>query len=946
MPKLIYIIKNKNLLISYIAYAIFTIYSQTANAQLYDNDQAPSSVRWKQINTNNFQLIFPAEFEKTATLLAPQIDSMIYFSSQDLAIKPKKISIIFQENHLIQNGYAQLAPRKIEVYSTPGPSSDNTEWLPNLIQHELRHIAQFDKLTGNIKGPFFEQLALALYGLHVPAWYFEGDAVAIETAYSSGGRGRIPSWIMPLRTNILSKKNYSFNKNILGSFKDITSSYYLTGYVMNNYLSNQYGPDIKEKILEDMRGQLWRPFNFNSALKKHTSLSIKELYNASISQVDSIWNTEPKAHVPDLIFSTKNKFPTNYLLPQSNSSNEIFTLFQSPETTPKIIRIKDNKKETVVKIGPQLTPYFHLNNDYLVWDELRKDSRFGKQTYNVIQILDLKTKKTRSLSKKSRYYSPILTSNSDKVYFIQVDQDNLSSLSKLDILSRKSEKLIEMPIGIHLQQPSLNADESKIVAIAISKKGTNIIEFDLNSLSWEVLLAWSNQQYERPIYQGNNIIFKAHFNHIDNLYKLSVKDSSLTQLTDSRSGAFYPSLENQSNLLYNDYQHNGYKITRLKLDQLEFTPVNFEFKTPKLLDKTNPSSDNRLPIDSLHAIAVENYNPLSDLLNFHSLSVSANNFENFNNYKPGIYWMANDLLNTSQIKLGYQYDLEIEKSTFLAELIYQKYFPKFIASYQNRGQIGYAKKVNSPSEVTKFDFREHYYSFQMQIPLTIYRGNKIYSYGFNLGTSYQKRYGLSTQSLQGFQSEITLPLNYQVYFNRNNRMSQMDLIPKWGQNISFIYRHVPFEHTMTGTMWAIRTNLYLPGLYSNHGLQLRFSYQKANGRFNNTYDIPMISGYAHIMAPKVENTLLINYRFPLLYPDWSVGSLAYIKRLHGYLFTDYQNIKQSNWQPTSLGIGLSVDLNLFRYKLPDFGLGTKLTYINHPSVHGKIIPSFSFNYNY
>src|SRR5690606_9900803 len=148
-------------------------------------------------NTKNFQLIFPVEFEKTASLLAFQIDSMIYYASQDLGIKPKKISIIFQENHIIQNGFAQLAPRKIEAYSTPGPNSDNTEWLPNLVQHELRHVAQFDKLTGSLNKPFFEQLGLAIFGLHVPAWYFEGDAVAIETNYSSGGRGRSPSWIMP-----------------------------------------------------------------------------------------------------------------------------------------------------------------------------------------------------------------------------------------------------------------------------------------------------------------------------------------------------------------------------------------------------------------------------------------------------------------------------------------------------------------------------------------------------------------------------------------------------------------------------------------------------------------------------------------------------------------------------------------------------------------------------
>lgn len=946
MPKLINILNINTLLIKHILLLCLITSSHVLKAQLYDSDQASSSVVWKQINTDNFQLIFPKEFEITATLLASQIDSMIYYSSQDLGIKPKKISIIFQGNHLIQNGYAQLAPRKIEAYSTPGPSSDNIEWLPNMIQHELRHIAQFDKLTGSIKGPFFEQLALALFGLHLPAWYFEGDAVAIETEYSSGGRGRNPSWIMPLRTNILSNKTYSFNKNVLGSFKDITPTYYLTGYVMNSYLTNEFGSTIKGKILENMRSHLWRPFNFNLALKKYTNLNTKELYNASIDQMDSIWNSTPKVHMSNLIYNKKNRYPVNYFLPQTNASKELFTLLQSPEKTSEIIKIVNDKEEVLTKLGPQLTPYFHVNNDYLVWDELRKDARFGKQTYNIIQIQDLKTKKIRSLSKKSRFYSPILTSNSEKVYFIQIDKNNLSSLAYIDISTGKSVKLIEMPVGVLLQQPSFNADESKIVAITISKNGTNIIELDLATLNWEYLLAWSNQQYERPIYNGKNVIFKAHFNQIDNIYKLSITDKSIIQLTNSPYGAFYPSLENDSSILYNEYQHDGYHLARLNINNSYFKPVDFEHKTPKLLDKRPAQLEKKSTSNNLKTISVEKYNPLSDLLNFHSLSISANNFENFDNYKPGIFWMANDLLNTSQIKLGYQYDFEIEKNILSAEFIYQRYYPKFVASYQNRGQIGYAKKSNSPTELTKFDFREHFYSFEMQIPLSIYRSNQIYSYGFNLGTSYQKRYGLSIPSLEGFQSEIALPLNYQIYFNRNNRMSQMDLLPKWGQNISFIYRHVPFENTLNGTMWAIKTNIYLPGFYSNHGFQLRFSYQKTNGRYNNSYDIPMVSGYAHIQSPKVENTLLINYRFPILYPDWSVGSLAFIKRFHGYLFTDYQNFKKSNWQPVSLGIGLGVDLNLFRYKLPDFGIGTKLTYINHPSAHGKIIPSFSVNYSY
>jgi hypothetical protein len=215
-----------------------------------------------------------------------------------------------------------------------------------------------------------------------------------------------------------------------------------------------------------------------------------------------------------------------------------------------------------------------------------------------------------------------------------------------------------------------------------------------------------------------------------------------------------------------------------------------------------------------------------------------------------------------------------------------------------------------------------------------------------VGTSYQKRYNLSIPTLKGFIDEIAFPLNYQVYFNSNSRRSQMDLVPKWGQNINVIYRHVPFENDLKGYLFAVRTNFYFPGFFTNHGFQARLSYQKNEGRYLGSYDIPMVSGYAHFDSPRVDNTLLLNYRFPISYPDWTIGQLAYIKRFHGYLFADYQNIQDSKGQPISYGIGLSADFNMFKYVLPDFGIGAKLSYINHPSAKQKIVPSFSFNYSY
>ena len=932
-------------IISILAFITSIIDTSESFAQIIDNEQAASWVQWKQIQTDNFQLIYPSEFDSAATPLARKIDSLILFSSQDFDRKPRKISIILQSNHVEQNGFAQLAPRKVEAFSTPGPGSDNTEWLPNLVLHELRHVAQFDKLTGKIKGPFLEQLALALYGVHLPAWYFEGDAVSIETQYSSGGRGRSPAWVMPFRTNLLSEKTFSFSKNILGSYKDITPSYYVTGYAMNTYLTNRFGYSIKDKIMENMRKNLGRPFNFNLALKTHTDLKSSTLFQAMTDSLKGAWKAPKKTKEVTEIRPSETPYWEQQYLPQSNGSDAIFFLQQTPQHVPTIKKLKGQRLQSIIEIGYQLTPYFHLNDRYLVWDEIRKDARFGKQTYNIIRIKDLKTGKTKSLSENSRFYSPVLSKNSKKIYVVHVDLKNRFSLFYIDRKTTQSHKLLEFPQGYQLQQPMLNQDESKMAAIVITPEGTNIVEIDLESRAWQPLFPWSNVEYQRPVYRGADLFFKANFNGRDNIFCYESSQQKISQVTDSEFGAFLPSIGLDAFLYYNSYQADGYKAVQEPLADLEMQPIDPKFWVTPTLDRRLSSTPFLQTQNTSSIIKSEPYNPLSHLFNFHSLSLSSNNFQSFDNYRPGLFWLANDLLNTSEIKLGYQYDLEMEKSIYSAALTYQRYYPKFSLSYLNRGQIGYARKENSTNEYTKYDFREHLYQFNIEVPFVLYRGRNIYSFGLNVGTSYQQRYKLSTNSLSGFHHTIAFPLNYQLYFGRNKRRSQMDLVPKWGQNLNVIYRHTPFQSNPSGRLLAFKSNFYFPGLVANHGLQARFSWQESAGRYQLSQDIPMVSGYAHFDSPVVSNTLLFHYHFPIAYPDWSIGSLTYIKRFRGYLFADYQNLHNSTLAPISFGLGLSADFNMFRYVLPDFGAGVKLSYVNHPSAR-KVVPSFSLNYSY
>ncbi len=934
---------------------ILIINSCNVCAQIFDDSQAPPNIKWDQISTDDFQLIFPKEFHIEAFTLATELTSITKKVKRDLRLKPRKITFIIQTSTLEQNGYVQLAPRKSELFATPSGVASNQSWLDNLAVHEYRHVVQFDNLAAKFKAPLFEQLGLALYGLHLPSWYFEGDAVHIETVLTNGGRGRLPSWEMPIRTNLIEGRHYTYEKYILGSYKDIVPSYYTIGYFLATRLKNEYGDDIQDRLLTHVRNNLLKPYSFNSALKKETGMSASKLYTTTIKELANRWKAEERLKSPvtyQHIRTKISKYPQSWLLPQKDQSGHLYTLYQSPELITQIVKIDSatGSQISILKTGRQLMPYYDLKGYQIVWDENRRDARYDKRDYNVINIHDLTSGQTRTLTTRTRYYNPALNYLSSQIACISVDMSNRTSLVILDPKTGNILNSILAPEDIHLQQPQFNQHGNKVITIGVSQHGTCLFEYDFIGKKWSQLTSWSNQQLERPIYQLNNIIFKAHYNGTDNLYRYDTEKKNITSITNTRFGAFNPFYDVDGHQLYfNDYAVDGYRPSVIQLDTIQEVDINttadqfihyYRASLP-LFDTISRSTS----IDAA-TFKIAPYKGLKRLLNFHSLTISSTDFSSFDNYKPGIFWISNNLMNTTKVSLGYEYDTDLNKGIYSAELKYQKYFPKLSLRYENKSQIGRAAYMSKPDSVVSFEWQEHLATAQISLPWTIYRQNQIYSYGLNVATYYQNRYNQSIDNIPNFRKELKFPMSYQVYLNRNSMMSKMDLAPRWGQNLSFTFRHSPFETAIGGTITSWRSSFYFPGVANNHSLQVRLSAQKASEVYQYTTDIPTVSGYGHFNSEKVQNTLLLNYRMPLAYPDWTIGGLAYIKRFKGGLFADYQNIHKNNATPKTFGINLSADVNFLRYVLPDFECGMKLTYINDSSAKQKIVPSFSLGYTY
>src|SRR5690606_21460917 len=105
-----------------------------------------------------------------------------------------------------------------------------------------------------------------------------------------------------------------------------------------------------------------------------------------------------------------------------------------------------------------------------------------------------------------------------------------------------------------------------------------------------------------------------------------------------------PTMTSRNEILYNAYQYDGYHIAQTPLDTSIATDV-FLSNFNNQLNTVHNQPYNR---DTPTKYESKSYSPLSGFFNFHSLTISNSNFESFDNYRPGLFWQANDLLNTSQ----------------------------------------------------------------------------------------------------------------------------------------------------------------------------------------------------------------------------------------------------------------------------------------------------------
>src|SRR5919112_3516475 len=106
----------------------------------------PSSIKWKQINTDTARVIFPAGLESAGERVATIIHDLQKNHSSTIGSRVRKINIVLQNQTTISNAYVGLGPYRSEFYLFAPQNSFSLgalNWLDNLSLHEYRHVEQY-----------------------------------------------------------------------------------------------------------------------------------------------------------------------------------------------------------------------------------------------------------------------------------------------------------------------------------------------------------------------------------------------------------------------------------------------------------------------------------------------------------------------------------------------------------------------------------------------------------------------------------------------------------------------------------------------------------------------------------------------------------------------------------------------------------------------------------
>ena len=957
----------------------------------------PTFLKWNQVRTDHFRILFPQGFDDQAQRMANTLEHIYGPEARTMGETPRRISVVLQNQSSLSNGFVSYLPRRSEFYTMPAQDYNflgTNDWLDMLASHEYRHVVQYRQATRGLnKFIYFLFGGTTFTGMsHIaaPQWFWEGDAVATETAFTPSGRGKIPKFGLVFRTNLLEGRTFNYHKQYLRSYKHYIPDHYVLGYHMVSYLRRKTGdPDIWNKVTSRAWGMPLMPFTFSNALHRETGRYVTGVFNDMAAELKQEWQQEIdqlQLTSFETIPTSRTKAYTDYQYPQPQADGSVIVMKQGIGDIDQFVRLVDGNERRVFVPGFVNDPgMLSASAGRVVWAEYGYDPRWIVKSFSRIKMYDVASGKTTIVGNaRDRLSAPALSPDGRTVVAIRSDQAYHHELVLLDVATAREVKTIPNPENSFLSMPRWSSDGASIAVLKGRAGSKSIAVLNVPSASIRDVLPPGDENIGHPCLAGDYVVFASPVSGIDNIYATQLTTGRRYQITTSRLGAYSPAVSPDGKwIYYNEQTRDGLNVVRVPFAPSQWKSFNPAAPASNSLSQTLVDQEHGAGFWSTipqRKYPVARYRQISGIVNPYTWGPYLSN--DLVQINAGIF--SRNVLSTFEFNAGYFYDINERTSGWKAGLSYQGLYPIIDLgfSYSDRRTT----QTDFGNEAT-FDWKETNIEGGVRLPFRLTRSK--YSRSLTIGNAI----GLTRTS--SFENTVTVngdivydkvpariiyyndTIVYQYKDQLNNgdllynrfslsffnllKRSQRDFLYRWGQTLDIDYLSTPFSGDFRGDLFAARGALYFPGLAKHHVFYTRISYQRSlQGYEGDVYmfrnRIPKPRGFSY---PNDETftTVQVNYALPLWYPDIALGPVLNIQRLKANVFYDYglgkgvsyfyninnADVYYSRTDNTymSAGIEATVDLNIFRL-LPkgEVGIRSSWRLQGEPGSAGPVFEFF------
>ncbi|WP_010134106.1 TolB-like translocation protein [Ochrovirga pacifica] len=862
------------------------------------------------------------------------------------------VDVVLRSKTVESNGFVTVSPFRSEFFNvapTTFSSLGTTDWISTLAIHEYRHVQQFLNHKAGATKVLYYLFGESGWGLGsvlaVPNWYFEGDAVIMETALTQSGRGRLPKFTALQRALYKDKRYYSYQKIRNGSFTDLVPNHYVTGYQMLNYFRNHYNAAKLDNIAKKAASFQFPFYPFSYQLKKETGLSTTDLYEKSAEENSKIWkNQRNQLNVLEYPSITKNtKKVSLYNFPQLMENGQFVALKNELDAVERFVSIFNDGTESVVTNNViNIDPYFQYQNQQLLFTGVSYHPRYNYSSYNDIFVYDLKHKKRKKITHKKRYFSPHFNADNSLIAAIKTNEGNY----ELVILDTQGNELTAFALSGVLSRPKF-VNNSTVVYLKQEHHKLAIFKFNLKNQQETALTVWTSHIMDDLFATTNHVYFSASFDGIDNIYRVSTHgNQQIEQLTKATIGAYQPFVKKQQ-LYFIETIATGTKISTTPIatpDTLQITePTVMDFNNKKTVSFENGSILEKV---SNKMYPSKKYTSSFQDLKFHDW------FYTISEEKVGATVNATTLLNDISLTAGTDIFLNENNSYELKfAAAYQKWWPELSVSaeYQHREFEGSLQDANNTSFDGVYEFHSINIAPSIGLPLSQINGN--YNNQAYLGLAYElnSRTGTTfTEENTGEKLDLeSIDLNfYKIQFAASSlrRKSKQNINTRAGFSTSIRYNQ-GFQNSLkafNNFYFSTINRLYVPGISRSHNAYISFAYQKNGIQQEDTFRYAR--GFKTSLAKEAYLTSF-NYQMPLLYPDFGLWGITYFKRIRANLFADISTLNLNNFKTHQNAVGLEIIFDNTFLNIPEalIGIGFRSSFLltnDYQTLDKPVVGSF------